>query len=235
MPAGAIQWLDEPNIDQVGRLMKSDKISVILATGGPGMVRAAYSSGNPALGVGPANVPCYVDRTAKIKKTAKRITESVCFDNALPCTCESAVIADEAIADKLRVALTENEARPAVWVKGAQLKKLREYVYPDGKFNPDCLGKDADVIAKNAGFKVPKGTRTLLVEIDRIAYDEPFSREKMWPGLGFLAVKNSNEGLAKSLEMLEMGGRGHSAVVHSQRPQSGCQLRRSSSRLPYFC
>ncbi len=215
MPKGAIQWLESPNIDQVGRLMKSDQIDVILATGGPAMVRAAYSSGNPAIGVGPANVPCYVDRSAKVKKAAKRITDSVSFDNSLPCTCESTVLADSAIADKLRKALSDNKHRPTAWVSGANLKKLREYVYPDGKFNPECLGKQADEIAKNAGFKVPEGTRTLLVEIKKIGFDEPLSYEKMWPCLAFLEVKDSDDGLEKALAMLAMTGKGHSAAVHA--------------------
>lgn len=219
MPKGAIQWLENPNIDQVGRLMKSDQIDVILATGGPGMVRAAYSSGNPAIGVGPANVPCYVDRSASIKKAAKCITDSVSFDNSLPCTCESTVLADSAIADKLRKALTENKHRPAVWVSGANLKKLRAYVYPDGKFNPEALGKEATEIAQKAGFKVPEGTRTLLVEIKKIGFDEPLSYEKMWPCLAFLEVKDSDDGLDKALAMLEMTGKGHSAAIHAGSPK----------------
>jgi len=215
-PKGAIQWLETPSIEMVGRLMKSDQTDVILATGGPDMVRAAYSSGNPALGVGCANVPCYVDRSAKIKKAGKRIAQSVCFDNALPCTTESTVLADKAISEQLKFALTAKKSKPAVWVEGAELEMLRSYLYPGGKFNPDALGKDADVIAANAGFTVPAGTRTLLVEIDRIGFDEPFSTEKMCPVLAYLEVEDKHDGLAKAQEMLNMMGKGHSAVVHAE-------------------
>jgi len=218
-PKGCIQWLENPSIEQVGGLMKSDRTDVILATGGPGMVRAAYSSGNPALGVGCANVPCYVDRSANIKKTAQRISQSVCFDNSLPCTTESTVLADKVISKALRIALTENKSRPAVWVEGENLDKLRAYLYPEGRFNPEALGKDADVIAENAGFSVAKGTRTLLVSIERIALDEPFSCEKMCPVLAFLEVDDKHDGLAKSLDMLNMMGKGHSAAIHTGDPQ----------------
>jgi acyl-CoA reductase-like NAD-dependent aldehyde dehydrogenase len=215
-PKGAIQWLEKPSVEMVGRLMKSDQTDVILATGGAGMVRAAYSSGNPALGVGCANVPCYVDRSAKIKKAAHRIAQSVCFDNSLPCTTESTVLADMAISEKLKVALTTYKSKPAVWVEGAELERLRSYLYPGGRFNPHALGLDADIIAANAGFTVPAGTRTLLVEIDHIGFDEPFSAEKMCPVLAYLEVEDKHDGLAKAQEMLNMMGKGHSAVIHAQ-------------------
>ena len=217
-PKGCIQVLEKPNLAKVGALMNSDRTDLILATGGPGLVRAAYSSGNPALGVGAANVPCYVDSSANIGATGKRIADSCCFDNSLPCTTESVVLAHKSIAAELRKSLCSHKTKPAKFMTAEEKEKLRAFVYPEGMLNPETLGLDADKLAAKAGVSVPEGTRTLVVEIDKISPLEPFSKEKMCPILGFMEVNDADDGLEKALLMLEMMGKGHSAVVHAKDP-----------------
>ena len=216
-PNNAIQVVRDPSVSLVNVLMGDERTNVILATGGPAMVRAAYSSSNPALGVGPGNVPVYVDRTANVRKAAERIVKSLGFDNGIPCTSESVAIADAPIADQLIEEM--NRAGAYIVVKPAECEKLRRYMYPDGKFNADVVGKDASWIAAQAGFGVPELTRVLSVPIDSIGAHEPFSKEKLCPVMGFIRVNGGEEGTQIALAMLELMGAGHSAVIHANNPE----------------
>lgn len=212
-PKNCIQVVRKPSVPLVNDLMKDARTNVILATGGPGMVRAAYSSSNPALGVGPGNVPVYVDRTADVAKAADRIVRSLGFDNGMPCTTESVAIADAPIADKL---WNQMECAGAHMISDAKQKAmLRAFMFPDGKFNIDVIGKDASWIAAQAGFTVPDATLILGVEIDEIGKHEPFSKEKLCPVIGFIRVRDGEEGMRTALAMLKVMGAGHSACIHA--------------------
>lgn len=211
-PKGVIQVVREPSIPLVDALMKSDQVSVILATGGPAMVRAAYSSGNPAIGVGPGNVAHYVDASADVKAAAKRIIKGVAFDNNLPCTCESVILADRAIADQLAAAMIRAGAHH---VEGKDRERLESFLYPGGKLEPRAIGKSAEWIAREAAIQVRAGTKVLGVEIATIDESEPFSREKMFPVVGFLKVEGLESALRAAGSMIRMGGSGHSAAIHS--------------------
>jgi acyl-CoA reductase-like NAD-dependent aldehyde dehydrogenase len=182
------------------------------------MVRAAYSSGNPALGVGPGNVPHYVDVTADIKKAAERIVRGVSFDNNLACTCDSVVLSDREIGD----ALADNMVKLGTHavVDDTEKEKLREFLFPEGVYNFKAIGKSAEWIAREAGIRVKPGTKALGVEIFKIDYSEVFSREKMFPVFGFLKVDGLTGALRAAKAMIRMGGNGHSAAIHSKNPDA---------------
>lgn len=215
-PKGVVQIVREPNVPLVNQLMQSHQTDVILATGGPGMVHAAYSSGNPAIGVGPGNVACYVHNTANVVSAAEDIISSNSFDNSLPCTCESVVVADNAIADYLKNALVEAGAYIAT---GDEEKALREYLFPQGVANPKALGKSAAWIAEQVGLTLPEQTKSLVIEIAEVGNHEPVSKEKMFPLLGFIRVDGYQQAIDTTLKMLAMMGKGHSAVIHCEAPE----------------
>jgi acyl-CoA reductase-like NAD-dependent aldehyde dehydrogenase len=217
-PRGAIQVLRQPSISVVGSLMQSDMVGVILATGGPAMVRAAYSSGNPAIGVGPGNVAHYVDTTADIEVAAERIISGAAFDNNLACTCESVVLADREIGDELTEAMIQCGAH-AVF-DPTERKKLGDFLFPEGNFNPKAIGKSAEWIAGEVGIQVNQGTRVLGTEISEIRYEEVFAREKMFPVVGFMKVDGLDGALKAAKAMILMGGPGHSAAIHSNDPDA---------------
>lgn len=213
-PKGVIQGLREISIPAVDSIMKNPNTSLILAIGGAAMVHAAYSSGNPALGVGAGNIPCYVHKTADPAVVGPTVVMSSSFDNSLPCTTESVVLADSEIAD----ALKENmKAAGGYFVNSEEGQKLRDFCWPEGQMNPDILGKDATWLAEQSGFSTPEDTRSLVVEITEIGYHEPVSKEKLWPVLGFKTVTGGvDEAIQCGLDMLEMMGKGHSASVHTE-------------------
>ncbi len=217
-PKGVIQVVRTPTVPLVGALMGSDKVNVILATGGPAMVRAAYGSGNPAIGVGPGNVPHYVDDTADIEKAAKRIVQGVSFDNNLLCTCDSVVLAERKIGDTLSEAMMKNGTHPVT--DPTEQDRLREFLFPKGMYNPSAIGKSAEWIAKQTNIRIKPGTKVLGVEISRIDYKEVFSREKMFPVVGFLKVDGLHGALRAARAMIRMGGLGHSAAIHSKNPDA---------------
>lgn len=214
-PKGVIQVLSEPSISVVEELLQSNLTDVILATGGPAMVRASYSSGNPSVGVGPGNVACYVDKSADISTAGAQIIFSNSFDNSLPCTCESVVLADQQISDELKNAMTKAGAYFAV---DKEEQKLRQFLFPKTAANVAALGKSAEWVAEQAGIVVPNGTKSLVIEIDEIGMQEPVSKEKMFPVLGYFIVEGVTEGISITNEMLELMGKGHSAVIHANDP-----------------
>jgi acyl-CoA reductase-like NAD-dependent aldehyde dehydrogenase len=212
-PDGTVQVIEEPSIPLISGLMSDPRTDVILATGGSPMVRAAYSSGNPAIGVGPSNVPVLVDATADLPKAAKRIVASKSFDNSVLCTNESVLIAEATIADKL---VRQMQTEGAYLCSEEETERLRGYLFPAGKFNLAALGRDAGVIAGEAGIRAPGKTKILLVPFDLAVPEEPFAREKLCPVLGFMKVPNAQRGVEAARALLRHSGSGHSAAIHSK-------------------
>jgi acyl-CoA reductase-like NAD-dependent aldehyde dehydrogenase len=214
-PASVIQVIDAPSLPIIDHIMKSPRINVILATGGTPMVRAAYSAGNPAIGVGPGNAPALVDASADLDAAAKRIVQSKSFDNSILCTNESVVVAEAAIADPLLAAFARNGAYVA---KPNEVALLRDLLFGKGSFNIEVLGKSAAEIGQKAGLHVPGSARIILAEIDRVGIDEPLSREKLCPVLGFVRAPHIEAAITISRALIRMSGAGHSAAIHSRTP-----------------
>jgi len=225
-PDGAIQVLEEPTVELVQALMADPVTDVIVATGGTAMVRAAYRSGNPALGVGPGNVPVFVDATADLAAAAARIAESKAFDNSLLCTNESVLIAAEPIAGRLTRELARQRA--AVLEDDATAR-LRAYLFPDGMFNGEAIGQDATWIAKQAGIRVPPRTKVLITPFGLVLPEEPLAREKLCPVLGMVRARDAEAGIAAARAAVRIGGTGHSAAIHSSDP---AVIMRFAARVP---
>lgn len=215
-PDGIIQVIAEPNLEVIDRLMTSPRTSVILATGGTPMVRAAYGSGNPALGVGPGNCPDYVDASAEVGETARQIAHSKSFDNSVLCTNDSAVIAHASVSAQLRRAMTREGCH---FVAEGERARLEEVLFPGGAFNVAMLGRDAVTIAKACGLTVARNTRVLVVPLERIGDDYPLSREKLCPVLGYYEVETAEAGLSACRAMVRRHGAGHSAAIYASDPQ----------------
>jgi hypothetical protein len=208
-----IQVIPEPNLSLVDHVMRSPKVSVILATGGTPMVRAAYSSGNPAIGVGPGNAPALVDASADLDAAARRLVLSKSFDNSILCTNESVIVAEEAIADRLLQSL----ARAGAYVaKPDEVGELRDLLYGKGSFNTAILGKSAQEIGAKASIQVPHAAKIIVTPIDRVGTDEPLSREKLCPVIGFVRVPHALAGITTARALVRMSGAGHSAAIHSR-------------------
>ncbi|CQD14924.1 aldehyde-alcohol dehydrogenase [Mycolicibacterium conceptionense] len=214
-PDGIVQVVEEPSIPLVQALMADDRTDVIVATGGTGVVRAAYSSGNPALGVGPGNVPVFVEASADINAAAKRIVDSKAFDNSVLCTNESVLIAEDAIAGKLSGALTRAGAH-ILDEDGA--RRLRAYMFADGHLNTDVVGRDAAWIAGQAGLRVTAKTRVLIAPFDDVIAEEMLAHEKLSPVLGMTTAADAARGIRAARAVVRIGGAGHSAAIHSENP-----------------
>ena len=214
-PDGIVQVVDEPSIPLVEALMADERTDVIVATGGTGVVRAAYSSGTPALGVGPGNVPVLVDASADIAAAARRIVDSKAFDNSVLCTNESVLIAEESIAGALRSALTRNGAH-ILDADGAQ--RLRAFMFPDGHLNTDVVGRDAAWIAGQAGLRVGPRTRVLVAPFEHVVDEEMLAHEKLSPVIGMTTVPDVERGIRAARAVIRIGGAGHSAAIHSENP-----------------
>lgn len=214
-PEGCIGWIENPSVEATRILMSHPGVSLILATGGANMVEAAYSSGKPALGVGPGNVPCYIEKTANVKRAVADIILSKTFDNGMICASEQAVIVDEEIAEAV---IEEMKNQGAYFLNPEEIKKLESIAIDEIKcaMNPRIVGQSAETIAKIADISVPPGTKILVAELEGIGPEYPLSREKLSPILAFYKVKDSSEGIKKCQEMTEFGGLGHSAVIHSE-------------------
>lgn len=214
-PKGLIQIVPEADLEIVDYIMRSPVTDVILATGGVAMVRAAYASGNPALGVGPGNAPAYVDPSADLKRAAKALTDSKAFDNSILCTAESAIIAHKAIAEDLKRAL---RAEGCYICTEDERTVLEDALFPVGKFNIGLLGKTAKEIAEACGFNVPHNTRVLVVPMERVGDDYPLSQEKLCPVLGLYEAPQFETALSAACAMLRRAGGGHSAAIHATDP-----------------
>jgi acyl-CoA reductase-like NAD-dependent aldehyde dehydrogenase len=216
-PDGCIQVVEEPTIPLIEALMSDLTTDVIVATGGSAVVRAAYRSGNPAIGVGPGNVPALVDATADLARAARCIVDSKAFDNSILCTNESVLIAEERIADALERELVKQGAHIC---SEAEAGKLRETVFPDGHWQLDLIGKDAQAIARAADIRVSPRTRVLVAPFALVVPEEPLAREKLFPVLGLLRVADARRGIDAARALVRIGGAGHSAAIHSTDPRT---------------
>lgn len=214
-PDGIVQCVADPTIPLVEALMGDERTNVILATGGTAVVRAAYGSGNPAIGVGPGNVPVLVDATADLRAAARRIVDSKAFDNSVLCTNESVLIVEESVADRLT---REMERAGAALLDATGAQRLRDFMFPNGKLNVDVVGKDAAWIAEQAGLRVGAKTKVLVAPFDVAVPEEPLTHEKLSPVLGLTRVPDVAAGIATARAIIRIAGAGHSAAIHSADP-----------------
>ena len=214
LPANAIGCMTTATIEGTETLMKHKQTAVILATGGIGLVRAAYSSGKPAFGVGPGNVPVCVERTADIPKAVQDILTGKCFDNGTICASEQAVICDAPVEQAVR---EQFKLQGAHFVSAAEADQLGKIVAtPQRSLNPGIVGKSVEVIAKMAGLTVPPGTRCLMADVAGVGRDHPLSMEKLSPILAFYVVDGLQACAARAQEVLGYGGMGHTAGIHTR-------------------
>ena len=213
-PKDCIQWIEYPSIEATNVLMNHPGVSMILATGGPGMVKAAYSCGKPALGVGPGNVPCFIEKTAVLKRAVNDLVLSKSFDNGMICASEQAAIIEAPIYKEV-IELMKKAG--CYFATKEQIKKLEPVVInlEKGAVNPDIVGKSPAYIASLAGFEIPADTKVLCTEIEGVGPEHPLSKEKLSPVLAVLKAKDVEDGLVLCEKMLANGGMGHSSVLHS--------------------
>ena len=213
-PENCIQWIEYPSIEATNALMNHPGVATVLATGGSGMVKAAYSTGKPALGVGPGNVPCYIHKSADLEQAVNDLILSKTFDNGMICASEQAAIVDKAIAPKFEKLMKKYGC---YFAKPDEIKKLSDYCIDSekGAVNPVIVGKPATWIAEQAGVKVPEGTKILLAKLDGVGPEYPLSREKLSPVLAYFIVDSTEEGIDRAEEMVMFHGMGHSAVFHA--------------------
>ncbi|MFC9710090.1 bifunctional acetaldehyde-CoA/alcohol dehydrogenase [Paenibacillus sp. NPDC056933] len=213
-PADCIQWIDDPSMDRTNALMNHNDVALILATGGSGMVRAAYSCGKPALGVGPGNVPCFIEKSADINQAVTDLILSKSFDNGMICASEQAVIIEEPIFDQVKKKMIANGC---YFVNKDEAAKLTAGAINAEKcaVNPAIVGQSAVTIAQMCGIEVPAGTKILVAEIEGVGTKFPLSAEKLSPVLACYKVKTAAEGIERAAEVVAFGGMGHSSVIHS--------------------
>ncbi len=219
-PEYCIQWIEHPSMDATSALMNHPNVATILATGGNAMVRAAYSCGKPALGVGAGNVPAYMEKTCNIRQAVNDIVMSKSFDNGMICASEQAVIIDKEILEE---SVNEFKSFGAYFVSPSEKKKLEKYMFgvekeedkPLAKLNPVIVGKSAKYIANEAGFNVPDNTVILCVNCKSVGVEEPLTREKLSPVLAVLKSNSTDEGIELAKKMVEFNGLGHSAAIHT--------------------
>ena len=219
-PEGCILWIEHPSLLATSTLMQHKDVKIILATGGAGMVKSAYSCGKPALGVGPGNVPCYINKTANLRQSCTDVVLSKTFDNGMICASEQAAIVDSEIYDDF---IAEMKQYGVYFVNKAEKKKLEAFMFgvnskeefANAKLNPTIVGKYATWIAEQAGFEVPANTVILVAECSKVGVEEPLTREKLSPVLALLKAKSTEEGFALAKAMVEFNGLGHSAAIHT--------------------
>lgn len=220
-PEDCVQWIETPSLEATNALMNHDGIATILATGGNAMVKAAYSCGKPALGVGAGNVPAYVEKSANIRQAAHDIVMSKSFDNGMVCASEQAVIIDKEIYDEF---VSEFKSYHTYFVNKKEKALLEEFCFgakanskncAGAKLNPNIVGKPAAWIAEQAGFTVPEGTNILAAECKEVSENEPLTREKLSPVIAVLKAESRTDGVEKARQMVEFNGLGHSAAIHT--------------------
>lgn len=211
-PEGLIQCMSTPTLEGTEALMKHSDVAVILATGSTPMVKAAYSAGTPAYGVGSGNVPSFIERSANLEKAVLDIISGTTFDNGTLCSSEQAMIVDRPIAEKVRKFA---EANGGYFVCNEEKRKLENAVLKNGRINPEIVGKSAQFIAKYAGFNVPESTKVLLADCLGVGKEEPLSVEKLSPILAYYTVDGWLEGCHKCISLLNFGGVGHTMSIHS--------------------
>src|SRR3989475_3305822 len=216
-PSGAINWMTTVTLEGTQELMKHRDVAVILATGGMGLVRAAYSAGKPAYGVGPGNAPAYIERTANVKKAVRDVVTGKTFDNGVLCSSENSVVVDEAIAEDVR---REFQAQGGYFMNPAEVDALAKMlVTPQRLPNPALVGKTAIAIAEKCGISAPSDTRVLMAPLEGVGSHYPLSHEKLCPVLSYYVVKDWREGCERCKQILRYGGMGHTMSIHSQNEQ----------------
>ena len=220
-PKHCVQWITQPSMEATNTLMNHEGIATILATGGNAMVKAAYSCGKPALGVGAGNVPAYIEKTADVPQAVHDIVMSKSFDNGMVCASEQAAIIDEAIYDQT---IAEFKSYHTYLVTPEEKALLEEFCFgakanskncSEAKLNSDIVGRSASWIAEQAGFTVPEGTNILAAEVSEVGPNEPLTREKLSPVLAVLKAKSTDQGIELAKQMVEFHGLGHSAAIHT--------------------
>lgn len=213
-PADCIQWIEAPSMDKTNTLMNHPEVACILATGGSAMVKAAYSCGKPALGVGPGNVPCFIEKSADLDQAVNDLILSKTFDNGMICASEQAVIIEEPIYHTVKKKMI---ASGCYFVNKEELAKLTAHAMVADKcaVNPTIVGQPAAKIAEACGFEVPDSTKILVAELEGVGPAYPLSAEKLSPVLACYKVKDAEEGITRAEEMVAFGGMGHSSVIHS--------------------
>jgi len=218
LPADAIGCMTTATIEGTEALMKHKQTAVILATGGIGLVRAAYSSGKPAFGVGPGNVPVFIERSADVPKAVQDILTSKCFDNGTICASEQAIVVDTPIEMAVR---EQFKLQGGYFISASEADQLARVVAtPQRTLNPAIVGKSVEVIAKMAGLSVPPGTRCIMAEVGGVGRDFPLSMEKLSPILAFYVEDGIERGAARCNEILHYGGMGHTAGIHTRSRES---------------
>ncbi|NLD45585.1 MAG: bifunctional acetaldehyde-CoA/alcohol dehydrogenase, partial [Clostridiaceae bacterium] len=217
-PEYCIQWIESPSIEATKILMNHHDVSMVLATGGSGMVQAAYSTGKPALGVGPGNVPCYIEKSANIKRAVSDLILSKTFDNGMICASEQALIVDREVSEEVVSLLKDMDC---YFLNNEEIEALSKTAIDEEKcaMNPSIVGQPAYKIAQMIGLDVPRQTKILIAPLEGIGPSYPLSREKLSPVLAFYIVDGYMEGIRKCEEMTEFGGLGHSAVIHSENDE----------------
>ncbi len=224
-PKDCIQWIEHPSMEATSLLMNHPGVATILATGGNAMVKAAYSCGKPAMGVGAGNVPTYMNKSCNVEQAVNDIVLSKSFDNGMICASEQAAIIDKEIYEEAKDLFTRFKV---YFVNKEEKKKLSRYMfgYAEGdegvenaKLNPDIVGKPAYWIAEQAGIKIPKETSIIAVECKEVGPKEPISREKLSPVLAIFKVEDDKEGFKKAFEMVSFNGLGHSAAIHCKEQE----------------
>lgn len=214
-PTGLVQVIQEPTLDATNALMKHTDVSLILATGGKAMVQAAYSSGNPAIGVGPGNVPALIDETADIAHAIECVVSSKTFDNGIICASEQALVVEKSVKE---VVVEQLKAKNAYFMNKEESEKVSQYILREtGTLNPEIVGKSAVEVAKLVDISVPENTTILISEQSEIGHHNPYSREKLTPILGLFTVDSFESGVETCKALLANEGTGHTAVIHTTK------------------
>ena len=216
-PRYLIGWIDEPSIELSAALMNHKDVNLILATGGPGMVKAAYSAGKPALGVGAGNASALIDETADVQTAVSSIMMSKTFDNGVICATEQTVVVVDSIYEKVK---QEFLKRGAYFLKPDEMKSVINLVFPNNVLSPAMVGQPATKIAEAAKVKVPSNTKVLIGEATEISMNEPWGREKLTTILGMFKAKNFEDGLQKSYDLVNLGGAGHTSILYTDQQVS---------------
>ena len=211
-PEGLISCMDTLTLEGTKELMGSKNVAIILATGGPAMVKSAHSFGKPALGVGPGNTPVYVDKSADIEKAAKDIICSKSFDNGVICASEEAVVVHKEVEGQLRNMMLKNGA---YFLNESEIEKAGKVLVRGNSMNPEMVGKNVQVIADAAGINVPSGTKLLVGQLFGVGPQYPLSREILSPVVAYYIADNWLDGCERCLEIINFGGVGHTMVIHS--------------------
>ena len=227
-PENCVQWIETPSIEATGFLMNHADVSTILATGGPGMVKAAYSAGKPALGVGPGNTPCYIEKSAKIKQAVNDLILSKSFDNGMICASEQSVIVEKKIYSKVK---KEFKARGCYFLNEEETEKVRKTIIINGALNAKIVGQKPVTIAALAGVTIPEETKVLIGEVESVDISEEFAHEKLSPVLAMYKAEDFEDAIAKAEHLIADGGYGHTSSLYVDAVNERAKIDEFASRM----